>query len=136
MRFLSPTIIIIGMKNKHDERRKEPRYKTDWPVFLRTDNETKQIGDVADISLSGIKLTLTEPVDDGKEAGTYDLYLYRKERPQELINITGRAVWSKTGENSIIMGLELENLDPEIKEQLKECIKSGEGLNVQMDLNM
>jgi hypothetical protein len=124
------------MEQNINERRKEPRHEADWPVYLRTENGKMKIGDVSDISLSGIKINLskTDKIDSG--AKSYDLYLYRTQAPMALVNIGGRVIWSAQSGYLLTIGLELQNLDNDTKNVLKEYINNKEELTIQMDLEV
>ncbi len=124
------------MEQNINERRKEPRHEADWPVFLRSDNGKKQIGDVADISLSGIKIMLSDTDKISSAARSYDLYLYRTRSPMDLVNIAGRVVWSAMAGANLTIGLELKNLDADTRKVLKEYIDNKEELTIQMDLEV
>lgn len=124
------------MEQNFNERRSTTRHETNWPVFLRSDDGKKQIGDVADISLAGIKITLAEAENIGSSAKSYDLYLYRTQSPMDLVNITGRVVWSTQIGYSLVIGLELQNLDKETRVILKDYIDNKCELTVQLDLEV
>ncbi|MBN1646959.1 MAG: PilZ domain-containing protein [Spirochaetales bacterium] len=124
------------MEQNINERRKELRHEADWPVFLRSDDGKKQIGDVADISLSGIKIMLSDTDKISSAARSYDLYLYRTRFPMDLVNIAGRVVWSAQAGHNLTIGLELKNLDADTRKILKEYIDNKEELTIQMDLEV
>ena len=123
-----------NMDKKMNERRNESRYVTQWPVFLRSNGESKQIGDVADISLSGIKIILSDHVVIAKESGSFDLFLFNTHSPSNLLNITGHTVWHTESDHSLAIGLKLEDFDSSTRTILSDFIMNQEELNVQMDL--
>ncbi|MBN1647837.1 MAG: PilZ domain-containing protein [Spirochaetales bacterium] len=122
------------MNNSGTERRKESRYETDWPVFLRSADDKRKIGGVSDISLSGIRVMLDDDFSEEKQVAYFDLYLCRTDFPGDLLNISGRVVWSSRSGNTLQMGLELENADDGFRKMLGEYIKEKDYLSLQMDL--
>ncbi len=124
------------MEEHRHERRNEPRHEAEWPVFLRSGKNTTQIGDVADISLSGIRVVLNDSIEIDNAAGTYDLYLCSAESPNDLMNISGRAVWHTETDHSLAIGLELEHFDRRTRDMLKDYIEHQDALILQMDIEV
>ena len=124
------------MDASFNDRRSEPRHESEWPVYLRSGKNKEQIGDVADISLSGLKIILYDAVEFGAEPESYDLYLCRVQNPMDLMNITGRIVWSVRSGKSLILGLELGNLDETSREMLQQYMLHQEDLAVQIDVEV
>ena len=117
-----------------EERRKHERTHIEWPVFLRSDHKRKQIGDVDDISLSGLKITFSEDIKPKETIGTFDLYLCRIDHPEDLLNISGKAVWSNGGMTSLIIGLEIDAMSDSEKSILNDFISHQDELSLEMDL--
>ena len=124
------------MELDKNERRGDPRHETDWPVYLRTNNGKTRIGEVADISLSGIRVVLNESVEIKNIEGTYDLYLCSLQSPMDLMNISGHAVWSSENDHLISIGLELKNSSEQVRKMLAGYIEHQDTLALQMDLEI
>ncbi|MBN2508668.1 MAG: PilZ domain-containing protein [Spirochaetales bacterium] len=119
-----------------DDRRSWPRHDADWPVYLRKGGAKKQIGEVAGISLSGVRVVLNDTVEIGSDGAVYDLYLCSQKTPMDLLNISGHAVWSESREHTITIGLSLDGFDETVRNMLSEYIARQEDLVLQMDLEM
>ena len=124
------------MERSNNERRSEIRHASEWPVYLRSGEGKTRIGEVADISLSGIRVILNDSVEIGSVEGAYDLYICSVQSPMDLMNISGRAVWSEEKDHSLIIGLELANLSGNLRNMLAEYIEHQDSLALQMDLEM
>lgn len=96
-----------------DNRRVYPRIQSDWKLLLETDEGTKEIGYVTDISLSGASLRFTSEYELDEERHRFTLTLRNRQlEPDELV-ISGLKEWEKPGKNEVFLGIALDGLDRE-----------------------
>ncbi len=119
-----------------EERRKDKRTHIEWPIYLRSRSNHRQIGGVDDISLSGLKIHFSEDAIPIEDTGHFDLYLCRMDNPMDLLNITGKPVWIRKNKPSLLMGLEVNNMTERAKAMLRDFISHQEKLSLEMDLEI
>ncbi len=116
------------------EKRRYPRTQHSLRVDVRQGG-AKYEGLTMDISLSGMKLVLTQPLP-GKEGVTLDIFLphedigqYQKQVP---LRLGGRVAWSRREGERPCYGIEFVDIGEEQKSRIRRCIEYF-NLNAEFD---
>ena len=113
------------------ENRVYPRIDSEWPLFLERDEARKKIGQVMNISLSGVHLLFTEGYALDEDRNVVTLKLVNTQiTPSELI-ISGLREWKKVRENEVQLGLVLNDMDKETKSKLLRFLSRSDKLHVE-----
>ncbi len=117
-----------------ENRRQYPRHDLDWPILLRQDSGTRRIGELINISLSGLLMTLNEPVPP-EAAGNFELFVCRPRHSAEMLEIHGQTVWMEAGTEDFTWALELVDLQPGDRQTLADFIAEPEQLAIELELS-
>ncbi len=117
-----------------DNRRSHPRHKLDWPILLRSDGTTRRIGELVNISLSGLHMNLEEPVPPSA-AGTFQLFLCHPTQSADMLEIHGQTVWMKSDGEDNNWGLELVDLNENERATLSRFIGDPEDLAIELEFD-
>ena len=114
-----------------DRKRVYPRIDSDWPLYLKSGEGQKRIGQVINISLSGALLHFNKDYVLEKDKNLFILKLYNRHMdPPELI-LEGLREWSKTEENEVSLALSIEKLHREEKSNFVRFLSRSEKLEVE-----
>ena len=121
------------------ERRYYPRIITEWPFFIDNDENQNRVGDVYNVSLSGIGFSFLNDVPAVfYEDYVDDLYVLRLRNKSLISNellISGEKKWLKTEEGKLISGFTIGRLDYETKRALVRFLSRNGHNNVSVILS-
>jgi len=113
------------------EKRVYPRIDSEWPLFLERGEARQKIGQVINISLSGVYLVFTEGYSLKEDRTLVTLKLVNTQlSPSELI-ISGLREWKKVRENEVQVGLVLKEMDKETKSKLIRFLSRSDKLHIE-----
>ena len=113
------------------EQRVYPRIDSDWPLFLERQSTRIRIGEVKDISLSGLHLLFTEGFELKEDRTLVTVKLVNTQlTPSELI-ISGLREWQEVKKNEVRIGLILSDMDRETKSKLLRFLSRSDKLHVE-----
>jgi hypothetical protein len=114
-----------------DKKRVYPRIDSDWPLYLKTDEGQKIIGQVNNISLSGALLHFNKDYELEKDKNLFILKLYNRHmEPPELI-LEGLKEWTKTENNEVSLALAIEKLQGDERTNFIRFLSRSEKLEVE-----
>jgi hypothetical protein len=113
------------------EQRVYPRIDSEWPLFLEREKERRRIGQVKDISLSGVHLLFTEGFHLKEDRTVVTVKLVNTQiTPSELV-ISGLREWKEVGKDDVHIGLVLSDMDKETKSKLVRFLSRSDKLHVE-----
>lgn len=116
-----------------ENRREHPRHELDWPIYLCSEAQKRRVGELVNISLNGVKMSIEEtfiPRSDGQ----FELFLCHPYMSAEMLEIRGVTVWMHDGDDDRSWGLKLVDLDEHGKKALSEFIDNPDDLAVELEI--
>ncbi|MCG8570937.1 MAG: PilZ domain-containing protein [Spirochaetes bacterium] len=116
------------------ERRIYPRISAAWPIYLEEGQNQQLIGELCNISLNGLRLAINIKEVINIDEYTFNIKLTNpKIKPPEL-EIQGKKKWIMEEEKQIIVGLEIDDLNPEAKVSLVHYLSRNDEIKIEIFL--
>jgi hypothetical protein len=113
------------------EQRVYPRIDSEWPLFLDREDARMRIGQVKDISLSGVHLMFTEGYQLKEDRSVVTVKLINTRITPSELTISGLREWKVVKQNEVQIGIVLNDLDRETKSKLVRFLSRSEKLHVE-----
>jgi c-di-GMP-binding flagellar brake protein YcgR len=114
-----------------EDKRVYPRIDSEWPLFLEKEGTRRQIGQVKDISLTGVHLLFTEGYVLNEDRAVVTLKLVNTQMaPSELI-ISGLKEWKDPSKNEVQVGLILSDMEKMTRSKLVRFLSRSDKLHVE-----
>ncbi len=113
------------------EHRVYPRIDSEWPLFLERGDARTRIGQVKDISLSGVHLMFTESYRLNEEHSVVTVKLINARIMPSALTISGLREWKEVTQNEVQIGIVLNDLDRETRSKLVRFLSRSDKLHVE-----
>jgi len=120
------------------EKRVYPRIDSSWPLYIESETGLKPIGEVKNISLSGILLSFHDLSRNEPDHMILELILHNPDLASEDIKLIGRSKWTYSGQNEVLLGLSIfEDLqEKKLKDQYIQFLSRSNNLQVQVRIRL
>ena len=112
-----------------EDKRVYPRIGSQWPIYVVRDHQRKQVGRILNISLTGICIELEGSDVDSTDYSTTITLKNESVWPPELV-VHGTRRWKSAEEGTIVIGLELDDIESDTREALIHYLSRNDALSV------
>jgi hypothetical protein len=113
------------------EKRVFPRIESDWPLFIDSDRGRTKIGFIKNVSLSGALLYFLRDYNLDPDRHRFTLLLKNDQLKPSEVTLTGLKEWTHVEENTIMLGLVLEELGKDQRSAFVRFLSRSDKLHVE-----